>query len=78
MDEIFKLLNPDNTVTLNRPLAHILGSNAAIIYSALVAKQAYYSKRDMLDAEGYFYSTIDDLKESTSDAAFACVRTLIC
>lgn len=66
MDEIFKLLNPDNTVTLNRPLAHILGANAAIIYSTLVAKQAYYSKRDMLDAEGYFYSTIDDLKESTS------------
>ncbi len=66
MDEIFKLLNPDNTVTINRPLAHILGANAAIVYSALVAKQAYYSKRDMLDAEGYFYSTIDDLKESTS------------
>lgn len=66
MDEIFKLLNPDNTVTLNRPLAHILGANAAIIYSALAAKQAYYSKRGMLDAEGYFYSAIDDLKESTS------------
>lgn len=66
MDEIFKLLNPDNTVTLNRPLAHILGANAAIIYSALAAKQAYYFKQGMLDAEGYFYSTIDDLKESTS------------
>lgn len=66
MDEIFKLLNPDNTVTLNRPLAHILGANAAIIYSALAAKQAYYEQRGMLDTEGFFYSTIDDLKESTS------------
>ena len=66
MNEIFKLLNPDNTVTLNRPLAHILGANAAIIYSALAAKQAYYEQRGMLDEEGFCYSTVDDLKESTS------------
>ena len=65
MDEIFKLLNPDNTVTINRPLAHALGTNEAIIYSALIAKQAYYEKHEMLDAEGYFYSTIADLQEST-------------
>ncbi len=66
MDEIFKLLNPDNTVTINRPLAHALGTNEAIIYSALIAKQLYYEKRGMLDSSGYLYSTIDDLKESTS------------
>lgn len=66
MDEIFKLLNPDNTMSLNRPLVHALGTNEAIIYSALIAKQLYYEKRGMLDDDGYFYSTIDDLKESTS------------
>lgn len=65
MDEIFKLLNPDNTVSLNRPLAHALGTNEAIIYFALIAKQLYYEKRGMLDANGYFYSTIDDMQEST-------------
>ena len=65
MDEINKLLNPDNTVMLNRPLAHALGTNAAIVYSALIAKQVYYSERGMLDAEGYFYSAIADLEEST-------------
>ena len=65
MDEIFKLLNPDNTVMINRPLAHALGTNEAIIYSALISKQVYYGQRDMLDAEGYFYSTIADLQEST-------------
>lgn len=66
MDEIFKLLNPDNTVSLNRPLAHALGTNEAIIYSALMAKQSYYEQHNMLDADGYFYSTIDDLQESTA------------
>lgn len=65
MDEIFKLLNPDNTVTINRPLAHALGVNEAIIYSALIAKQIYYERRGMLDEDGYFYSTIADLNEST-------------
>lgn len=65
MDEIFKLLNPDNTVTINRPLAHALGANEAIIYAALIAKQAYYKQRELLDDDGYFYSTIADLQEST-------------
>ncbi|MCM1166661.1 MAG: hypothetical protein NC299_14225 [Lachnospiraceae bacterium] len=65
MDEIFKLLNPDNTVTINRPLAHAFGTNEAIIYSALIAKQAYYDKHNMLDEDGCFYSTIADLQEST-------------
>ena len=66
MDEIFKLLNPDNTVNFNRPLAHALGTNEAIIYSALIAKQAYYEQREMLDGEGWFYSTVNDLEESTA------------
>lgn len=66
MDEIFKLLNPDNTVTINRPLAHALGTNEAIIYSALIAKQAYYEQREMLDGDGWFYSTVNDLEESTA------------
>ena len=65
MDEIFKLLNPDNTVTVNRPLAHALGTTEAIIYSALIAKQAYYQHRGLLDEQGFFYSTINDLQEST-------------
>lgn len=65
MDEIFKLLNPDNTVTINRPLAHALGTSEAIIYSALIAKQTYYEQHNMLDEGGYFYSTISDLQEST-------------
>lgn len=66
MDEIFKLLNPDNTVNFNRPLAHALGTNEAIIYSAIIAKQAYYEQREMLDNEGWFYSTVNDLEESTT------------
>lgn len=65
MNAIFQLLNPANTITVNRPLAHALGSNEAMIYGALISKFYYYSERGMLD-DGWFYSTAPDLAESTA------------
>ncbi len=64
--KILERLNHNNTVSFNRPIAHALGLGAAVVYSALIAKQVYYEQRDMLDGEGFFYSTIADLEESTS------------
>ncbi len=64
--KILERLNPNNTVSFNRPIAHALGLGAAVVYSALIAKQVYYEQREMLDSEGFFYSTIADLEESTS------------
>ncbi|MGN0651254.1 MAG: DUF6017 domain-containing protein [Oscillospiraceae bacterium] len=64
--EILNMLNPKNTVSFSRPVAHALGLNAAVVYSALIAKQVYYAQHDMLDEEGFFYSTVADLQESTS------------
>ncbi len=63
--KILERLN-HNTVSFNRPIAHALGLAAAVVYSALIAKQVYYEQREMLDNEGFFYSTIADLAESTS------------
>lgn len=65
MNAIFQLLNPNNTVSVNRPLAHAIGLNEAVVYGALVAKCYWYSERDMLD-DGWFYSTAPDLQESTA------------
>ena len=65
MNAIFQLLNPANTVTVNRPLAHALGLNEAVIYGALISKFYYYSERGMLE-DGWFYSTAPDLAESTA------------
>lgn len=64
--KILERLNPKNTVSFSRPIAHALGLNAAVVYAALISKQVYYKQHDMLDAEGFFYSTIADLEESTS------------
>ena len=64
--KILERLNPTNTGSYNRPIAHALGLGAAVVYSALISKYEYYYKHDMLDEEGFFYSTIADLQESTS------------
>ncbi len=65
MNAIFQLLNPDNTISVNRPLAHSIGLTETIIYGALISKWHYYSERGMLD-DGWFYSTAADLEESTA------------
>ena len=64
--KITNILNPNNTLSVNRPLAHAIGVNAAIIFAALIAKQSYYEENQMLDEDGFFYSTIEDLEESTA------------
>jgi hypothetical protein len=66
MNSIYQLLNPDNTISFNRPLAHAIGLMETVVYGALIAKWNYYRDRGMLDKDGWFYSTIADLEESTS------------
>ena len=64
--EFLNLYNSGNSISVNRPLAHALGVNAAILYGALLGKHLYYLQHDMLKEDGWFYSTIADLQESTS------------
>ena len=64
--KILERINPTNTGSYNRPIAHALGLGAAVVYAALISKQVYYEQHNMLDEEGFFYSTIADLQESTT------------
>ena len=64
--EFLNLFNSGNSISVNRPLAHAFGVNAAIVYGALLGKHLYYLQHDMLKDDGWFYSTIADLQESTS------------
>ena len=64
--KILERINPTNTGSYNRPIAHALGLGAAVVYAALISKQVYYEQHNMLDEEGFFYSTIADLEESTT------------
>ena len=66
--KILERLNPTNTGSYNRLIAHALGLDAAVVYSALISKREYYASRNMLDSEGWFYSTVEDMQESTAMA----------
>ena len=66
LDSILQLINPDNTITANRALAHAIGMTETIIYSALISKYTYYESRDMLLDGRWFYCTTVDLQESTT------------
>lgn len=75
LNEIFKLVNPANTIGVNRFLAHALGAAEAAIYSALLAKYAYYDERGS-SPDGWFYSTAADLEESTTYSWFKQDRAI--
>ena len=66
MNRILEIINPDNTISLNRRLAHAVGLCEAVVFGALLAKYAYYEKNGMLSDGGWFYSTGEDLMESTA------------
>lgn len=66
MKAIFKLLNPDNTMSINRHLAHAIGLAEAVVYGALLSKYAYYDQHGLLTDGDWFYSTVEDLEESTA------------
>lgn len=79
MKAIFKLLNPDNTMSINRQLAHAIGLAEAVVYGALLSKYAYYDQHGLLTDGDWFYSTVEDLEESTALTARQqrrCIDTL--
>lgn len=65
MKDIFRILNPDNTMSFNRLLAHSIGLLETVMYCSLLSKYAYYEQHGMLD-NGWFYSTAEDIAESTT------------
>ena len=71
LSAIIQLLNPDNTISAHRMLAHAIGMTETMIYSALISKQTYYLNNNMLHEGGWFFSTIADLQESTTFGANA-------
>ena len=80
MKAIFKLINPDNPMSINRQLAHAIGLAEAVVSGALLSKYAYYDQHGLLTDGDWFYSTVEDLEESTALTARQqrrCIDTLI-
>ena len=65
VDSIISLLNPGNVVRANNLLSLARGRNFALVYQSLIAKSKYYQDHGK-DIKGWFYCTIDSLRESTA------------
>lgn len=69
-DGIISFLANDNYIVVNRSLIKEFGLKEAILLGELASEFNYYKKKDMLDEDGYFYSTIENVKESTSLSSY--------
>ena len=69
-DSIINVLANDNFIVVNRSLIKILGLKETIILGELASEYNYYKKNELLDEDGYFYSTIENIEESTSLSAY--------
>lgn len=63
---LLALINPANTISVNRCLAHSIGLQETVVYQALIAKYVYWNQRNMLEQDGTFFSTAVDLEKSTA------------
>ncbi|MDD2421852.1 MAG: hypothetical protein PHU78_06905, partial [Heliobacteriaceae bacterium] len=76
---ILDFLRADANLHPNKRLSRIFGLNAAVIFSELLKKSAYWEEQGKSDEEGYFYCTIQDLEKETTIGAkgqLAAVRKL--
>ncbi len=79
-NSFFQILNPDNTMSFNRYIAHAIGITETIIYFSLISKMMYHMKNNRLDSDGFFYATVGDIQESTTvkkEKQIAAIKRLV-
>lgn len=65
-EAIIQLLRNDGSIVINKKLIQTIGLNNAIIYSELLSRYCYFRNHDMLDEDGWFFNTIEDLESATT------------
>ncbi|MBA7485713.1 hypothetical protein ES707_21263 [subsurface metagenome] len=67
--EITKIINDillkSGSIIVNKNLARNIGLDAAIFYSELCSKYKYFSQKKKLDKDGYFFNTVENMKNDT-------------
>jgi len=73
---ILNLLDSGNYIAVNKILARKIGLHEAILFCELISRHNYFESRNLLDKDGYFYNTVDDLENATTLTAYQ-QRTII-
>ena len=69
-DSIINLIASDNFIVVNRSLMKILGLKEAILLGELASEFNYYQKNNLLDENGFFYSTIENIQDNTTLSSY--------
>lgn len=62
---IKEVLRSDGYINISKALSFAVGIDAAVVYSELLSRRAYFKDRGSV-VGGYFYNTVEDLNEGTS------------
>ena len=62
--DIISLLASDNYIVVNKDIIKTYGINTALLIGELASEYNYYLKNDLLDENGMFYSTIENVEEN--------------
>ena len=63
---ILQLIASDSFITLNKALIKKIGLEEAIMLGELASEFDYWSKRDGLTEDGYFFSTVENIEDKTT------------
>ncbi len=75
-DWIFEILRSDGSITVNKQLIRAIGLKEAVLYCELISKYFYFKEKGMLDEDGGFYNTVEDLEYSTGLSKKEQLRTI--
>lgn len=65
MNPLYDLLRADGSIVMNKSLIFSIGHHESIIYAELVSRFNYFSDKNRLTEDGYFFNTINDLHAGT-------------
>ena len=68
--DIRKLIATNGFITVNKEIARCLGLEEAVLLGELSAKYNYWEDRNLLDEEGFFFATAEDIEHQTSLSAY--------
>lgn len=68
--EVIEIINnillKSGCIIVNKNLVRNIGLDAAILYSEICSKYNYFSQKKELDKDGYFFNTVENMKNDTS------------
>ena len=64
--EVIKSLRSKGSIIVNKNMAMAFGLNIAVLYPELLSKYKYFADREELTQDGYFFNTVENMKDDTS------------